>query len=198
MVDSLVEAKSALVKAKDNMARYYNQRHTPAPTFSPGDHVFLDASDIAITCPSRKLYHHNLGPFTVVRCVGSNAYRLNLPHSMSRLHPVFNVVKLTSASPDSIPGCKSQPPPPPVILDNGEEYVVEKVLDSCMWQGKLQYKIWWKGYGIKEDSWKSAESVHADSLVHNFYCSHPSAPWFIASTSFANLSSNWRARDVAP
>jgi len=37
MKDTLEEAKSALAKVKDNMARYYNHRCSPAPTFSPGD-----------------------------------------------------------------------------------------------------------------------------------------------------------------
>ena len=30
MEDALKEAKAALVKSKDNMAKYYNQRRTPA------------------------------------------------------------------------------------------------------------------------------------------------------------------------
>ena len=36
MKDTLEEARSALAKAKDDMARYYNRRRTPAPTFAPG------------------------------------------------------------------------------------------------------------------------------------------------------------------
>src|SRR5437016_2543538 len=33
MKSALEEAKSALAKAKDDMARYYNQRRTPAPVY---------------------------------------------------------------------------------------------------------------------------------------------------------------------
>ena len=43
------EVKAALTKAKDNMARYYNQGQTPAPKYKPGDCVFLDASNISTT-----------------------------------------------------------------------------------------------------------------------------------------------------
>ena len=46
MEKSLEEAKSALVKAKDDMARYYNQCQMPAPEYQVGDQVFLEASDI--------------------------------------------------------------------------------------------------------------------------------------------------------
>ena len=35
MKSALEEAKSALSKAKDDMARYYNWRRIPAPTFAP-------------------------------------------------------------------------------------------------------------------------------------------------------------------
>jgi hypothetical protein len=46
---ALEEAKSALNKAKDNMARYYNQKRLLTPTYKPGDRVYLDASDISTT-----------------------------------------------------------------------------------------------------------------------------------------------------
>src|SRR3979490_2228619 len=39
----LEEAKLALTKAKDDMARYYNQCRIPAPEYRVGDRVFLDA-----------------------------------------------------------------------------------------------------------------------------------------------------------
>jgi len=75
MKDTLSEAWAALAKSKDDMARYYNQCCMPAPTFTAGDKVFLDASNIRMTCPSKKLSHRFLGPFPVVHPVGSHAYR---------------------------------------------------------------------------------------------------------------------------
>jgi len=62
MKDTLEEAKSPLAKAKDDMARYYNRRRSPAPTFSPSNMVYLDSEDIQTTHPSKKLSHHCLGP----------------------------------------------------------------------------------------------------------------------------------------
>ena len=67
MKNTLEEAKVALVKSKDDMARYYNQRRTPAPDYRPGDKVYLDASDISTTRPSRKLSHRRLGPLQLNR-----------------------------------------------------------------------------------------------------------------------------------
>jgi len=79
MKDTLEEAKSALAKAKDDMAQYYNCRHSPAPIFSPGDMVYLDSEDIQTTRPSKKLSHCRLGPYPVERRIGKYAYCLVLP-----------------------------------------------------------------------------------------------------------------------
>ena len=43
MEDTVNEAKAALVKSKDNMAKYYNRRRTPALEYQPRDRVYLDA-----------------------------------------------------------------------------------------------------------------------------------------------------------
>src|SRR5215469_18650159 len=130
MARALEEAKAALAKAKDDMARYYDRRRVPAPSYKVGDKVYLDASDIRTTRPSRKLAHRYLGPFPIIAQVSSSAYRLRLPTSLNRLHPVFNVVKLMPAPPDPIPGRKAKPPPPPELVDGVEEYEVEEILDS--------------------------------------------------------------------
>ena len=102
MKDTLSEAQAALVKSKDDMAHYYNHCHMPAPAFAAGDKVFLDTSDIHTTHPLKKLSHHFLGPFPVVHPVGLHTYHLRLPPSMSRIHPVFHVVKLMPVPNDPI------------------------------------------------------------------------------------------------
>ena len=66
MKSTLDEAHAALGKSKDDMARYYNQQRTPAPTFVAGEKVYLDASDISTTRPTKKFTHRYLGPFLIV------------------------------------------------------------------------------------------------------------------------------------
>ena len=130
MDPTLVEAKSALAKAKGDMAQYYNRHRTPAQEYQVGDKMYLDVSDICTTCPSQKLAHRYLGPFMIVWKVRRNAYQLCLPTSMSRLHPVFNVIKLLPTPSDPIPGQKTSLPPLPELVDGEEHYVVEQILDS--------------------------------------------------------------------
>jgi hypothetical protein len=71
---ALEEAKAALTKFKDDMAKYYNWRQTPSPDYKPGDKVYLDASDIQTNRPSQKLSHQRLSPFPIVTKVGNGAY----------------------------------------------------------------------------------------------------------------------------
>ena len=83
MENVLKEAKVALVKSKDDMAKYYDQKRIPALDYQPGYKVYLDTSNIQTTRPSQKLSHQRLGPFPVVSKVRNNAYCLQLPPSMS-------------------------------------------------------------------------------------------------------------------
>ena len=70
---------------------------------------------------------------------------------MSRIHPVFNVVKLKAASEDPI-GHHNAPPPEPMLVEGEMEYKVEEVLDSHFRYGWLEFLVSWKGYGREENS----------------------------------------------
>jgi len=188
MKATLEEAKLALNKSKDDMARYYNWRRTPAPVFSPGDKVFLDAGDIHITQPSKKLSHRRLGSYPVVCRVGSNAYRLLLPPSMSRLHPVFNVIKLTLAPTNPITGRHALPLPPPELIDSEEEYVVEEILNSRMFRRKLQYLVKWEGYSVEKNTWEYWDNLgNAADAVNDFHTRNPAAPRCICTLTFGSI-----------
>ena len=111
MSKGLEEAKSALSKAKDEYTLYYNHRREPAPVLQLGDSVWVDATDIATDRPSVKLAHRRLGPYPIEARIRYGAYCLKLPPSLSQLHPVFPIVKLTLATPDPIISQRSEPPP---------------------------------------------------------------------------------------
>ena len=116
---------------------------------------------------------------------------------MSRLHPVFNVVKLTPAPPDPIVGRQPAPPPEPELIDGEEEYVVEEILDSRMFRKKLQYLIKWEGYGVEHNSWEYATEVHAPQRVKDFHRKNPAAPKFIRTTLFCQIPFRHLLQDIA-
>jgi hypothetical protein len=188
MKSTLEEAKAALAKSKDDMARYYDQNRTKAPEYKPGDRVYLDAGNILTNRPSRKLSHRHLGPFQVEKRVGNSAYRLRLPPSMKHLHPVFNVVKLMPAPADPVPGRRFPPQPLPKIIDGEEEWIVEEILDSRVMDMKLRYLVKWKDFGMEHNSWEPWDNVHTPELVAEFHRKHPGAARQIRSAEFQTIS----------
>jgi len=187
MESATEEAKSAIRKAQEDMTRYYNRRRSPAPVFKPGDRVYLDVSDIKTTHPSPKLSHRRLGPFEIEHQVGPSAYRLKLPHGLRQLHPVFNVVKLSAAPDDPIPGRKPQALPPPIVNDGELEWEIEEVLDSRWHWRRFQFLIKWKGFSREHNSWEVASDVKAPDLVAEYYRKHPAVPRHIRQTDFDTL-----------
>ncbi|GLB33382.1 putative retrotransposable element tf2 155 kda protein type 1 [Lyophyllum shimeji] len=168
------EAKAALAKAKEH-GRYYDQRRIPPRSTSPRS-LYLDASDIQTTRPSKKLSHRYLGPYTIERQVGPLAYKLRLPRSMSRLHPCS-----TPSSSGLLPRTRSLAVALVRLRSNVDRrrgwFDVEDILDSRFFRRKLQYKVKWKGYGYEDASWEPVENVaHARDLVCEFHRRHPDAP----------------------
>ena len=93
-----------------------------------------------------------MGPFKIEEIVGESklAYHLQLPPQM-RVHPVFHVsdLKLYISS-----SRKQYSRPDPEIIEDHEEYEVEKVLDHKYDKRRRcdVYLIKWKGYPESEST----------------------------------------------
>ena len=110
-------------------------------------------------------------------------YRLELPTQWS-IHDVFHTDLLTPYKETVTHGANYQRPPPELV-ENVEEYEVEKVLDSRR-QGrgrKLQYLIKWKGYADSDNQWVPWDDVHADEEIRKFKQSNPTAETHIKAAS---------------
>jgi len=107
---------------------------------------------------------------------------------MGRLHPVFNVIKLTPVPLDPIVGQCQTPPPPPELIDSEEEYLVEEILDSRMWRQKLQYLVKWEGYGIEHNTWEYSDNLdNAAEAVAELHSTHPGALHHICAMAFETI-----------
>ena len=110
--DALKKAQDSIVAAQARQALYADRGRNPS-RLKVGDLalVYRDflISPEARQQPSRKLQPKWFGPFRVVREVGSNAYKLELP-SVFRCHPVFNVTALRQYEQNTIPN-RRQPVP---------------------------------------------------------------------------------------
>jgi len=100
---------------------------------------------------------------------------------------VFNVVKLSAAPDNLIPGRKPQAPPPPIVVDGELEWEVEEVLDSRWHWRRFQFLIKWKGFSREHNSWEVASDVKTPDLVAEYYRRHPAAPRHICRMDFDTL-----------
>jgi len=107
---------------------------------------------------------------------------------------VFNVVKLSAAPDDPIPGREPRPPPPPIIVDGELEWKVEEVLDSRWHRRRFQFLIKWKGFSREHNFWEVASDVKAPDLVTEYYRRHLAAPRHIRRTDFDTL---FKSRTIA-
>ena len=66
-----------------------------------GDHVFLKVMRGVVRFGKRgKLSPRYIGPFEVLKMVGTVAYRLTLPPRLSSVHAIFHVSMLWKYTPD--------------------------------------------------------------------------------------------------
>jgi hypothetical protein len=172
--------------SRELMAWNASQGARNFPNWKEGDKVWLDARNLKQGRPSQKLSDKKLGPFTIKRVITDALFEFQLPKSM-KVHPVFNMVYLTKAHDDPIPGCQHVPAAP-IIVEGEEEYKVEEILNSRMFRRQLQYLVKWKGYSTLHNSWEPAKNIaNAQSQVRKFHAAHPNAPRTLSATIFSEL-----------
>ena len=131
----------ALVQAQETMKKNYDQNKGPSCKYKEGDQVWLEGTNITMDRLMKKLGNKRHGPFQVVKKISKSAYRLKLPATWKKIHPVFNEALLTPYIPLQYPSQKKLDPPPPVIVNEEEEYEIDKLMDSKFIRNKLKYLV---------------------------------------------------------
>ena len=161
MATGLVAAKKHLQAAQQRQKRYADL-HRREVSFTVGDQVLLSTANIHLrhtddTSTSNKLLPRWVGPFPVVKTVGSVAYKVDLPASW-KIHPVFHVSLLKPYRSDG-----RVQPPQPLVVDGELYFFIEKILDHrVVQQGRRtvrEYFLQWKGYGPVHNSWEPEKLV---------------------------------------
>ena len=125
-----LEAESALKQTAETMKKFYNRKKGDSREYSIGDKVWLEGTNITTTRPSKKLGDKQYGPFVIEKKEGRSAYRLTLPPTWKKIHPVFNESLLTPYRNPEYPSQQQPDKPPPVIVNDVAEFEVEEILDS--------------------------------------------------------------------
>ena len=139
-------------KAAEAMTRRYPAREVP---FKLGDRVLLEAKNLKLKYPFRKLAPKREGPFKIVEQLGPVTFRLNLPKQW-KIHPVFHAGLLTPYRETKEHG-PNHTEPPPELIEGHEELEVEAILNHRT-RGRVrktrQFLIAWKGYPSAENTWE--------------------------------------------
>ena len=162
--------KAEIAEAQAHQELYKNRHRAPAPTYRPGDLVWLLTKNIHTERPSKKLDWKKIGPYKVKRLVSAYAYELELPPSM-RIHPVFHTSLLLPTANDPHKG-QIQEPPPPVIVNHEEEFEISAILDSKRAGRGIKYLIKWTGYD--NPTWEPYNNIkHLGPMLIAFHAKYP-------------------------
>jgi len=101
LLEARKRATEALEKACESMAKFYNNKGEKSREYIEGNKVWLNAKNLKTFRPSKKLDQKKLGPFIILEKIRQSSYRLQLPRSWNRIHPVFNEVLLSPYHPPS-------------------------------------------------------------------------------------------------
>jgi hypothetical protein len=165
-----------LEKAREAMKQGYDRKKEIGTEFEEGSQVWLDGRNLKTYRPGKKLDHKKLGLFTILEKIGKSAYRLKLPKSWNRVHPVFNELLLSQYHPPNFQSQSIPEPPGPIILDGWPEYNVEKILAARKRGRGIQYLVKWEDYSDEENTWEPRQNLeNAQEVIREFYNKYPMA-----------------------
>jgi len=164
----MVKAQKSWVKNKDT------------PKYKEGDLVWLGGCHLRTNQPAIKLAPKRHGPFPIIQVMSLVNYQLKLPTQWS-IHDVFHINLLTPYHETNIHG-PNYSRPPPDLVNNKEEYKVEKILDSWRFgrRRKLQYLIKWKGYPDSDNEWVNKNDIHTSEAIREFKNQNPTSETHIS------------------
>ena len=135
------KVKAALGKAQEKMRKYANRKRREGVEFKASDLVLLSTKELKWHMKGRrseKLTERFVGPYKVKSVISANAVELQLPSTI-HTHLVVNVSKLQLYKPQ-VEGQRVAKPAL-VIIEEEEEYEVEKILNKRRIWGKDKFLV---------------------------------------------------------
>ena len=132
----------------------------------------LFTDDYAKFQVSDKLSSKRFGPFAVTRLIGKNAVELDLPEHI-KMHKVVNVSHTVPyyEQPNDI-SQPVRPKPEPVPTPEGEEYVVEKILNHRKKGRGFQFLTQMKGSPEHDSEWQPTKDfIDNDGTMNDQFLS---------------------------
>ena len=171
--ESIDIAKDGHRAAKTKQTVYANQHRREDPEYNVGDKVYLESSTIRLNIKQKgraaKFYPRFIGPYKVIEAkTKTSTYKLDLPAELG-IHPWFHTKRLKLAidnDPNLFPD--REPPRPPPVIEESNEYEVERVLDHRDLRSGRQYLIHWLGYPDSDDEWIHEDNIPGKELIAEY------------------------------
>jgi len=133
------EIRETIQQGQERQWKWHEQKRQPAREYvtledvlhgraKKADRVMLNRKNLCTKRHMEKLDQKMLGPFVVLRKIGSRAYEIELPDNWE-IYPVFHVGLLEPCREDPN-GRPQKGMPVPDIVDNEPGYVVSEIVDS--------------------------------------------------------------------
>ena len=133
--------------------------------------MWLEATNLSLNYPSRKLAPKQQGPFEISQVLSPLAYHLHLSTTW-KIHDVFHATLLSPYKETKTHGLNFSKPPPDLI-GTKEEYEVEWIVSHCGTSGHHRYLTTWKGYPSLENTWEPKSNLrHASERLSNYKWTH--------------------------
>ena len=159
--------RQRLLMAQSRQKSYEEVRRRPLE-FEVGDHVFLKVipkRGVVRFGKREKLSPRFIRPFEILERVGTVAYWLALPPSMSGVHEVFHVSMLWKYTPDpahvvdwehiEVDTGGTFEEGPVCNLDNRDQVLRRKTVRLV--------RVLWRHYGVEESTWEHKDTMRATS-----------------------------------
>ena len=108
------------------MKRQFDKKRRNSQRLKVGDNIWLEAKNIYLNRPSKKLDQKRYGPFRISKDISQGAFQLELPEGWM-IHNMFNEDLLTHCKEPQFQRQHMDPVPPPMIINKEVEYEVEEV-----------------------------------------------------------------------
>ena len=181
------------------MKKQYDKKKRSTVQYNPGDKVLLSTENINFAHINKKFTPKFAGPFEVIEKVGQSSYQLQIPASW-KIYNVFNEKLLKKYIEPSTSIQKDRERERDELMEIEEEtgdYEVERIIDSRLQRGKLQYLIKWKNYPIEESTWEPEDNLEkAKATIAKFHRENPSAPRRIREQLMFKLYYNFTRPNV--
>jgi hypothetical protein len=162
------EALAAHELARNTMHQQIISKFVP---FSKGNRVWLEAKNLHLGYPNRKLAPKREGPFVISEVLSPVTYKLSLP-TQWRIHPVFHAALLSPFKETDVHGPNFIKPPPDIV-DGKEEYEIEAIVGYRGSASRRSYHVKWKGFPSSENEWMTERQLgNAPEILSNYKWAH--------------------------